>query len=224
MQQGRAEKDRIANELEAARRNVFIQRDSPIYLLWSLHVQHSVPLIEARIVECEGRLAATKAEAQDLMSRAQANDIPSPVSGIIWNRNPTSGFIAKGESIVEVAEAPEGEIIEAQFQEIFAEYLVPKKASVAIKVSGVDKVFWGTVEAVRQSNPTEVDNTYAIRLPRRLNQLRVFIKFAPPADDNFKERFPDGIMLGRQCRVLVVRPGFHLLEGVAVQLFSFFGW
>ena len=83
-------------------------------------------------------------------------------------------------NLLEIAHT-KGQFIEALFSESHARSLHPGARAV-ILFSGLPP-FEGTVRAVRRPSPTDHDWTYAIRLPRRLNQLEVFIDLdRPPAD------------------------------------------
>lgn len=215
LDQGSAEKDSIANQLEAIKTNVYIQRDSPIYLLWYLETQQSVPVAQAKVEETKRRLASVQlelAQADAYVRRLAGGAILSPVAGLVWRRNASSGPVAKGESILEIAEAPAREFIEAQFQESRSTSLYPGARAI-VQFSGLQPLA-GEVRAVRQPSPTDLDNAYAIRLPRRINQLKVYIHVLGP---------PQGVALvGRQCKVLIADPAAHPLAGfawVAVRVF-----
>jgi multidrug efflux pump subunit AcrA (membrane-fusion protein) len=229
LEQGRAEKEGIANQLAATARDVFIQRDSPIYLTLYMQFQQSVSATEAKVAETKSRLEAAICEldqADSFERRLAGGAVISPVAGVIWRVNASSGPLAKGEPLFEIAEAQHA-FIEAQFQESFSASLYPG-AKAIINVSGLPPLT-GTVRAFRQTSPTDLDNAYAMRLPRRLNQLKVYIDI-----DRSMLIAP---LVGRQCRVLVAdrnarpftakSPFFsltRLAEWLSVKLFVLFGW
>ena len=215
LEQARASRQCIAIELDAAERNVFVQRDSPVYLTWHLQVRLSIPQIEAQLTETEERLAAAEAELKQIeehTSRLAGSTIRSPISGVVWRRNASWGPVPKGETLLEIAETPR-QFVEAQFPESHAASLFPGARAV-ILFSGFAP-FEGTVRAVRQPSPSDHDWAYAIRLPRKLNQLKVIIDFANPPGD--------ASLLGRQCQVLIADPS-GAAYGWASKLFCFLRW
>jgi cellulose synthase/poly-beta-1,6-N-acetylglucosamine synthase-like glycosyltransferase len=70
----------------------------------------------------------------------------------------------------------------------------------------------GTVRCVRQPNPTDLNTPYAVRLPRRLDQVTLVIDLKDLPDDDS--------LLGRQCRILIVDsdPGLRRLAALAERL------
>jgi multidrug resistance efflux pump len=215
LQQSQASQERIRIQLEAAERKVFVQRESPIYLTWHLQVRQSIPQLEALLAETEERLAATEAELKQVEKHADqlaGSTVCSPVAGVVWRRNASWGPVAKGESLLEIAQT-QGQFIEALFSESHARSLYPGARAVMV-FSGLPP-FEGTVRAVRQPSPTDHDWAYAIRLPRRLNQLEVLIDFdRPPSDAS---------LLGRQCQVLAADPS-NPTHCWAAKLFCFLRW
>jgi multidrug resistance efflux pump len=215
LEQAEASRKRIAMEIEAAEQNVFVQRDTPIYLQWSLQMQQSIPQLEAQLAETEDQLAATDTElklVEEHADRLAGSTICSPVSGVVWRRNASWGPVAKGESLLEIAQT-QSQFIEALFSESHARSLYPGARAVIV-FSGLPP-FEGTVRAVRQPSPTDHDWACAIRLPRRLNQLTVVIDFENP--------LTDASLLGRQCQVLAADPS-NPAHAWAAKLFCFLRW
>jgi len=221
LDQGNAAKERIQTELDAARALVFVQRDSPVYLLWSLQVQQSIPQAVSRIAEAKLRLDAVTAELHsldDLAKNPKKLEVRSPVEGVVWRRNGTSGPVGKGELLLEVADTKEM-FIEAQVPAFHAAALV-KDRPVTVLFSGCAPLA-GTIRGTRQPNPTDLDMASAIRLSRRLSQVIVEIKLDKNENIN-------GSFLGRPCRVLVADRDTdwrqRLDTWVAVQLFCKLRW
>jgi hypothetical protein len=215
LEQAEASRKRIAIEMEAAEQNVFVQRDTPIYLQWYLQVRQSIPQLEAQLAEIDAQLAATEAELRQVEKHADllaGGTICSPVSGVVWHRNTSWGPVAKGESLLEIAQT-QGQFIEALFPESHARSLCPGARAVIV-FSGLPPI-QGTIRAVRQPSPTDHEWTYAIRLPRRLNQLEVLIDFEQPSADSS--------LLGRQCQVLVADRS-NPLHSLAAKLFCSLRW
>lgn len=221
LDQSRAEKRGIDNQLESAKRDVFIQRDSPIHLTLYMQFQQDVAATEAKVTETKGRLLSVTrelAQAESFENRLAGGEVVSPIAGVIWRVNTSSGPLAKGESLFEIADTQRA-FVEAQFQESFSSSLYPG-ARVVISASGSPSIS-GKVRALRQTSPTEMDNAYAIRLPRRLNQVKVYIDVDQPA--------LIASMVGRQCRVLVVDPNARLFskqafDWLALKFFALLGW
>jgi multidrug resistance efflux pump len=215
LEQAQACRDRTLIELQAAEeRKVFVQRD-PTYLTWYLQARQSIPQIEAQLVETEERLGAMVAQIKQVeehANRLAGSTIRSPVLGVVWSRNASWGPVAKGEALLEIAQT-QRQFIEALFPERHAGSLYPG-AKAVILFSGLPP-FEGSVRAVRQPSPTDHDWAYAIRLPRRLNQLEVLIDFdSPPSDAS---------LLGRQCQVLAAGPS-NSTHGWAAKLFCLLRW
>ena len=215
LEQAQASRKRIVIQMEAAEQNIFIERDTPLYLEQYLRVRQSIPQLEAQLAETERQLTATQTELKEVEKHADqlaGSTVRSPVTGVVVRRNTSWGPVAKGESLVEVAHT-QGQFIEALFPESYARSLYPGARAV-IAFSGLRPVE-GTVRAVRQPSPTDHDWTYAIRLPRRLNQLEVLIDFdRPPSDAS---------LLGRQCQVLAADPS-NPLHSWATKLFCLLRW
>jgi hypothetical protein len=215
LHQAEASRDCLLSEQEAAERNVFVQRETPIYLMYHLQLRQSIPKLQAELAETEKRLAATQAELRQIeehANRLAGSTLCSPVSGVVWRRNTSWGPVAKGEPLVEIAQT-RGQFVEALFPERYARSLF-SGARVVIVFSGL-RPFEGTVRAVRQPSPTDHDMASAIRLPRRLNQLEVLIDFDnPPADAS---------LLGRQCQVLAADPS-NVAHAWAAKLFCLLRW
>src|SRR5439155_18050960 len=122
LQQAQASRERIRIELEEAERNVFVQRETPIYLTWHLQVRQSIPQLQAQLLETTERLAAMEAELKQVemhTDRLAGSTVRSPVSGVVWRRNASWGPVAKGESLLEIAQT-KGQFIEALFSESHA--------------------------------------------------------------------------------------------------------
>jgi multidrug resistance efflux pump len=214
LQQAEACRDRIVNEIKAAEQNHFYHHD-PIYLTWHLQSRLSIPQLEHQLKETEERLAITKAELEQVEKHASelaGSTIRSPLAGVVWRRNASWGPVAKGESLLEIAQS-QGQFIQAHFSESHARSLYPGARAV-ILFSGLEP-FEGTVRAVRQPSPTDHDYEFAIRLPRRLNQLEVLIDFDTPPSD--------ATLLGRQCQVLVADASSRA-HGWAAKLFCLLRW
>jgi multidrug resistance efflux pump len=215
LQQAQASRESTRIELEEAKRNVFVQRETPIYLTWHLQVRQTIPQLEAQLVETAERLAATEAELKQVEEHADrlaGSTVCSPVSGVIWRRNASWGPVAKGESLLEIAQT-KGQFIQALFPESHARSLF-QGARAVILFSGLPP-FEGTVRAIRQSSPTDHDLASAIRLPRRLNQLEVLIDFDHPPGD--------ASLLGRQCQVLAADRS-NTVHALAANLFCLLRW
>jgi biotin carboxyl carrier protein len=215
LQQAEASRLRLVSELEAAERNVFVQRETPIYLTFHLNLRQSIPQLQAELAETEKRLAATQTELaynEEHAHRLAGSTVCSPVSGVVWRRSASWGPVAKGEPLVEIAQT-EGQFIEALFPERHAQSFF-SGAKVVILFSGL-RPLRGTVRAVRQPSPTDHDWASAIRLPRRLNQLEVLIDFDKPPSD--------ASLLGRQCQVLAADPS-NVAHAWAAKLFCLLRW
>jgi multidrug resistance efflux pump len=215
LQQAEASRTRLVSEEEAAERNVFVQRETPIYLTYHLQLRQSIPQLQAELTETEKRLAATQAELSQIeehANRLAGSTVCSPVPGVVWRRNASWGPVAKGEPLVEIAQT-QGQFIEALFPERHARSLFAG-ARVVILFSGLAP-FEGTVRAVRQPSPTDHDLASAIRLPRRLNQLEVLIDFDKPPTD--------ASLLGRQCQVLAADPSSRA-HAWAAKLYCLLRW
>jgi multidrug resistance efflux pump len=225
LEQSRAERSAIANQLAAARERVFMQRDSPIYLTWALQVQQSLPAIRAKVLETSARLAAAERELGLLESytrRVNSGAVLSPADGVIWRVNASSGVVGKGEPLFEIAETRR-QFVEAHFQESLAKSIYPGARAV-IQFSGLPTMT-GIVRAFRQSSPTDLDGAYAMKLARRLNQINVYI--------DLDQSIANDALLGRQCRVLLTAPGGArsqqglgkaTAESLAELLFRALGW
>jgi hypothetical protein len=215
LEQAEASRQRIAIEMEAAEQNTFVQRDSPIYLQWTLQVKQSIPQLEAQLAEAEAQLAATEGELKQIEQHADrlaGSTICSPVAGVVWRRNTSWGPVSKGESLLEIAQT-RGQFIEALFPESHARSLYAGARTVIV-FSGLPAVE-GTVRAVRQPSPSDHEWAYAIRLPRRLNQLEVLIDFdRPPSDAS---------LLGRPCQVLAANSS-NPVHALAAKLFCLLRW
>jgi biotin carboxyl carrier protein len=215
LQQAEATRKRLVSEMEAAERNVFVQRETPIYLTYRLQLRQSIPQLQAKLAEAEKRLAATQGELEQIEAHANrlaGGTVCSPVSGVVWRRNVCWGPVAKGEPLVEIAQA-DGQFIEALFPERHARSFFPG-ARVVIVFSGLPP-FEGTVRAVRQPSPSDNDTASAIRLPRRLNQLEVLI--------DFDSSRADATLLGRQCQVLAADPS-NVAHAWAAKLSCLLRW
>jgi len=215
LEQAQASRDRISIELQGAKENVFPQGDTPPYLTLLLEMRLRIPQLQAQLAETEGRLAAMEEERKELeehANRLASSTVCSPVSGVVRSRNMSCGPVAKGESLLEIAETKR-QYVEALFPDRHARSLYPG-ARVVIVFSGLAP-FEGTVRAVRQPSPTDHDWASAIRLPRRLNQLTVLIDFESPP--------PDASLLGRPCQVLAADPS-NPAHAWAAKLFCFLRW
>jgi multidrug resistance efflux pump len=215
LEQADAARKRIVIELEAAERNIFVQRESPIYLTWHLQLRLSIPQLEAQLAETEQRLAATEAQLKQIEEHADrlaGSTVRSPVSGVVWRRSTSWGPVPKGESLLEIAQT-QRQFIEALFPESHARSFYPGARAVIV-FSGLPP-FEGTVRAVRQPSPTDQDAAWAIRLPRQLNQLKVLIDFRRPPSD--------ASLLGRQCQVLIAESS-NPAHGWAAKLFCLLRW
>jgi multidrug resistance efflux pump len=215
LEQAEASRRRIVIELEAAERNIFVQRESPIYLTWHLQMRLSIPQLETQLAETDERLAALEAHLQQIQvhdHRLAGSTVYSPVAGVVWHRNASSGPVTKGEWLVEIAQT-QRQFVEALFPESHARSFYPGARAVIV-FSGLPP-FEGTVRAVRQPSPTDHDLACAIRLPRQLNQLTVLIDFKRPPTD--------ASLLGRQCQVLVADRS-NPAHGWAAKLFCLLRW
>jgi uncharacterized small protein (DUF1192 family) len=215
LEQAQASRKRIVIQMEAAGQNIFIERDTPLYLEQYLRVRQSIPQLEAQLAETEKQLIATQTELKEVEKHADqlaGCTVSSPVAGVVVRRNTSWGPVHKAESLVEIAHS-RGQFIEALFPESYARSLYPGARAV-IAFSGLPPVE-GTVRAVRQPSPTDHDWTYAIRQLRRMNQLEVLIDFdRPPSDAS---------LLGRQCQVLAADSS-NPLQSWAVKLFCLLRW
>jgi multidrug resistance efflux pump len=218
LEQSGAEREALANQLEGAKMDVYTQRDTPIYLTLYLQFQQAVAATEAKVVETRKQLESTDRELArvDSFERLMAAAaVRSPVSGEVW-RVTTSSDLGKGESVFEIAES-QNAFVEAQFQESFAPS-IHRGAKAIIKVSGLPP-FTGTVRTLRQTSPSELDSANAMRLPRQLNQLKVYI-------DADRPKLLTSL-LGRQCRVLIADRDVNMgrfAEWLSVKLFLLLGW
>ena len=192
---------------------MFVQRDSPIYLTWHMQGRLGIPQIEASVAHVKDRRAAIQAELVQIEAHAKRQAgcvVRTPVGGVVWRRTPARGSVSKGESLVEVAETRRM-FIEAVFPEGHAQSLTPGARAVVV-FRGLQP-FEGRVEAVRQPSPTDQDAAYAIRLPRRLNQLKAVIVFEGAR--------PDTALLGRPCSVMIPDPttcGHDVAERIFIAL------
>jgi len=195
LERARAVRDRFQVEIEAAEKNVFVQRESPIYLSFQMQGRLSIPQIEANVAHVKERRAAIQAELgqiEEYAKRQAGSIVRTPVGGVVWRRTPGRGSVSKGESLVEVAETRRM-FIEAVFPEGHSQSLTPGVRAVVV-FRGLPP-FEGRVQAVRQPSPTDQDTAYAIQHPRRLNQLKAVI--------TFEGARPDATLLGRQCSVMI---------------------
>lgn len=216
LEQAQASRNRIVVELEAAKRSIYVQRDSPIYIPMALQMKQSVAMLEAQLAETNERFVALEAELdhnEAYAHRLAGSIMYSPISGVVWRRNTSQGPVARGECLLEIAEH-QRMFIEAQFSEGHARSLYPGARAVIV-LSGRAPLT-GTVRAVRQPSPDDHDHSYAIRLPRRLNQLRVLIDCDEPLDD--------ASLLGRQCHVQVSDPDANWFHWLATKLFCLLRW
>ena len=162
VEQARAEKAGIANQLDGAAHDVYTQRDSPIFLTLYMQFQQAVASTETKVIETRKRLGATVSELGRVDSfehKLAAGAVLSPAPGIVWRINSSSSMV-KGETLIEIAES-QSAFIEAQFQEGFSGSLYPG-AKALIKVSG-HALLLGTVRGFRQTSPTDLDSAYAMR-------------------------------------------------------------
>src|SRR5262249_14512151 len=149
--QAEAYRDRIRTEIKAAEHNHFYHHD-PICLVRHWDAQRLIPELEHHLEETEKHQAITKTELEQEekhFSQLAGSTIQSPVAGIVRRRNASSGPVAKGESLLEIAHT-EGQFIEGLFSESHARSLRPGARAVII-FSGLAPLE-GTVRAIRQSS------------------------------------------------------------------------
>jgi len=198
LDRAKAARDRVALEIEAAEKNVFVQRESPIYLAWHVQGRLGIPQIEANLAHVHDRRDALRVELDRIEEHAKRQAggvIRAPVGGVVWRRSPTRGTVSKGESLVEIAET-RLMFVDAVFPEGHAPALAPGSRAVVV-FRGLPP-FEGRVQAVRHPSPTDQEGAYAIKLPRKMNQVKAVIAFEGAR--------PDAALLGRQCTVMVPDP------------------
>jgi multidrug resistance efflux pump len=198
LDRAKAARDRLTVELEAVEKDVYVQRESPVYLAVHLQGRLGIPQIEANLGHAKDRRAAVRAELDQIEAYAKRQGggvVRTPVGGVVWRRTPSRGTVAKGESLVEVAETRLA-FVEAVFPEGHAPSLSPGSRAVVV-FRGLPP-FEGHVQTVRQPSPTDQDAAYAIQHPRRLNQLKAVIAFEGAR--------PDAALLGRPCTVMIPDP------------------
>jgi len=202
-------------ELEAARRGLFLQKESPHFQKMADEMTLRIPQLKSELKQIADLLAVIETEIereQDRTGRLAGATVDAPVGGTVWTRQGNLGQgVKQNEVLYEIADGGS----------VFVEAVVHQRhlGSVAegmpatVNVTGGPSLT-GRVRAVRNGRPKDNEPTFAFGTtdpdPKR---LRVVIELDACGAE------PAGL-IGRHVRVLIADPAADPCQRAVVWLFS----
>lgn len=202
-------------ELEAARKGLFLQKDSPHFQQRADELALKLPTLRSALKEAADLLAGVDAEIvretarTGRLTRATAE---APVTGTVWVRQGNRGQgVKQNEVLYEIADG--GTVfVEAVVHQRYLGAVTPGTPAV-VNVTGGPSLT-GRVRAVRTGRPGDNEPTFAFgAADPDPKTLRVVIDFEPGVAD-------PTALIGRHVRVLVADPGAGPVDRAVVWLFS----
>ncbi len=202
-------------ELEAARRGLFLQKDSPHFQQKADEMAVVIPKLKAELQEVADLMASADAEIlreEARTGRLTQTTVEAPVGGTVWTRHGNRGQgVKQNEVLYEIADGGS----------VFVEAIVHQRHLGAVTVGTPATInvtggpcLAGKVRAVRSGRPNDNEPTFAFGVadpdPKR---LRVVIELAPGVADPIQ-------LIGRHVRVLIADKDSDPCQRAVVWLFS----